>query len=158
LKELRGQPVGTGLRVCLVASRFNEEYGRLLLEGARRALLGAGVAEDDIEHVSVPGAFEIPGAAARRLELGGIDALIALGAVIRGETTHYDLIAGECARGLAELARASRVPVIFGVLTTETEEQALERAHPARQDKGGEVARAALEMVHLHRELGKKGH
>ncbi len=156
MKEYRGRVDGEGLLVCVLVSRFNEEYGQLLLRGATAALRAAGVAEENLEMISVPGAFELAGAAAFRIRQGGLDAVIALGAVIRGETTHYDFVAGECARGIAELSRGSDIPVVFGVLTTENDEQALERAHPDRQDKGGEVARAALEMAHLYRDLSRR--
>lgn len=156
MKEYRGRVDGADLRVCLLVSRYNEEYGQLLLQGATVALRAAGVREENLEMISVPGALELPGAAACRIRQGGVDAIIALGAVIRGETTHYDLVARECARGLAELSRTSDIPVMFGVLATENYEQALERAHPRHQDKGGEVARGALEMAQLYRELSQR--
>ena len=154
MRELRGGPEGAGLEIVLLVSRFNAVFGEHLLQGALRELRRLGVGEDHIEVISVPGALELPAAAAQRLRSGKPDAMIALGAVIRGETTHYDLVAGECARGLMELGRDSGVPVAFGVLTTEDEDQAMERAHPERQDKGGEAARVAVEMARLFRELG----
>ncbi|MBI5837428.1 MAG: 6,7-dimethyl-8-ribityllumazine synthase [Candidatus Eisenbacteria bacterium] len=154
MNTIRGSEDGTGMRVCILLSRFNEEHGILLMQGAMAELLRLGVAEDAIELVSVPGALELPTAAALRLaEAPAPHALVALGAVVRGETTHYDLVAGECARGLAELSRSTGVPVGFGVVTTENDEQALERAHPERRNKGAEAARAAVEMANLGRAL-----
>ena len=153
MKEIQGQLDGRGLKVAVLVSRFNEEHGRNLLRGALRELRRLGVADADVEHISVPGALELPAAAALRLAAGPVDALVALGAVVRGETSHYDLVAGECARGLAELARTTGVPVGFGVLTTENDAQAEERARPDRQDKGGEAARVAVEMAQLRRQL-----
>jgi 6,7-dimethyl-8-ribityllumazine synthase len=151
---VRGSLDGAGLRVVLMVSRFNEEFGLLLLQGAMAELLHLGVAEDCLEVISVPGALELPTAAALRLAADPTpDALIALGAVVRGETTHYDLVAGECARGISELSRDTGVPIAFGVLTTENDEQALERAHPERANKGREVARVAVEMARLARLL-----
>lgn len=156
MKEIRGGLDARGLKVSLLVSRFNSEYGELLLQGARRELSKLGLADADVEHVSVPGALELPAAAALRLAAGPVDALVALGAVIRGETTHYDLVAGECIRGLMELSRETGVPIAFGVLATENDEQALERAHPDRQDKGGEAARVAVEMARLRQLLAPR--
>lgn len=156
MRELRGGPEGRGLDIVVLVSRFNHVFGEHLLHGTLRELRRSGVEEDRIEVISVPGALELPAAAAHRLQAGKPDAIIVLGAVIRGETTHYDIVAGECARGLMELSRLSGVPVAFGVLTTEDEDQALERAHPERQDKGGEAARVAVEMARLFREMNPK--
>ncbi|HVP39094.1 MAG TPA: 6,7-dimethyl-8-ribityllumazine synthase [Candidatus Saccharimonadales bacterium] len=154
MNEFRGELDGHGLRVTLLVSRFNEEYGLLLIQGAMAELLRLGVAEADLEVISVPGALELPPAAALRLAREPApDALVALGAVIRGETSHHELVARECARGLAELSRGTGVPVAFGVLTTENDEQALERAHPERRNKGAEAARAAVEMARLAQAL-----
>jgi 6,7-dimethyl-8-ribityllumazine synthase len=157
MREFRGSLEGKGLRISVLCSRFNPEFSDLLLLGALTELRSLGVGEDDIEVISLPGALELPAVAARRIAGGAPDALVALGAVIRGETTHYDIVAGECARGLAELSRATGVPIAFGVLTTENDEQALARAHPQRQNKGGEAARVAVEMARLHRELSTAG-
>jgi 6,7-dimethyl-8-ribityllumazine synthase len=154
IREFRGSLEGGGLRVALLVSRFNEEYGLLLMQGAMSELLSLGVAEDDLEIISVPGALEMPTAAALRLAAEPApDALVALGAVIRGETSHYDVVSTECARGLMELSRATGVPIAFGVLTTDNDEQALERAHPERRNKGAEAARVAVEMAGLARAL-----
>jgi 6,7-dimethyl-8-ribityllumazine synthase len=148
---------GGGVRVAVVVSRFNAEVTGLLEEGALKALAHHGVAQDDIEVFHVPGAFELPGVVARLLHRGDFSAVVTLGCVIRGETAHFDFVAGEAARGLSDLSRAGCIPVIFGVLTTETLEQALVRAGARSEDpaanKGWEAAEAALEMVHLYRRI-----
>ncbi len=143
-----------GLRVTVLVSRFNEELCALLERGALAELRRLGLTGEQLRVISVPGALELPWAAAECVRAGGLDALVVLGVVIRGETTHYDLVARECARGICEVSRSSGVPAGFGVLTTENEEQALERAHPDRQDKGGEAARVAVEMAILRAQLG----
>jgi 6,7-dimethyl-8-ribityllumazine synthase len=153
-RAFRGGLDAGGLRVALLVSRFNEEYGLLMLQAAMAELIRLGAREADLEVISVPGALELSTAAALRLAADPTpDALIALGAVIRGETTHYELVAAECARGLSTLSRDTGIPVAFGVLTTENEEQALERAHPERQNKGAEAARVAVEMARLSQAL-----
>ena len=157
MRTFEGDLDGRGLKVVVLWSRFNSEIGTLLLEGARAELARLGVEDDAIELITVPGAFELPAAAARRLAGPPFDAAVALGVVIRGETSHYEIVAGECARGLAELSRATGVPVAFGVLTTENEAQALERADPARQNKGAEAARVAVEMAALHARIARAG-
>jgi len=157
VKEFSGSLEGAGLRIAVVQSRFNQECSDLLLQGALGELRALGVGEDDIEVISVPGAFELPAVAARRISAGPLDVIVALGAVIRGETTHYDIVAGECARGLAELSRSTGVPIAFGVLITENEDQARARENPAKENKGGEEARVAVEMARLHRELSGGG-
>lgn len=139
--------VAPGRRFALVVSRFNEEITEELLEGARACLLQHDVAEEDVEVFGVPGAWELPQAARAVVEAGVHDAVIALGCVIRGETPHFDYVAGEAARGLGEVARSGTLPVAFGVLTTETVEQARERAERQRGNKGREAALAALEMI-----------
>jgi 6,7-dimethyl-8-ribityllumazine synthase len=155
VREIRTLPEGRDLRISILVSRFNPEFGEHLLEGALRELRRLEVPEAGIEVIRVPGALELPAAARRCLEARKPDALVALGAVIRGETTHYEIVSSECAKGLLEASRDAGVPVAFGVLTTENEEQALDRAHPGRQDKGGEAARVAVEMACLFRELGR---
>lgn len=157
-RVIEGAHDGAGRRVALVVARWNAEVTGLLEEGARAALRTHGVADEDVLVVRVPGAFELPGAAARILERGEVDAVVALGCVIRGETPHFDYVAGEAARGLALLGLEASVPVVFGVLTTETVEQAMVRAG-ARSDepaanKGWEAAEVALEMANLYREIG----
>ena len=152
MKVVRGEADGAGLRVGVVVARFNEIVTTALLDGAVQALAQAGVADDDVTVVWVPGAFEIP-TVARRLTLAGIDAVVCLGAVIRGETAHFDLVANEAARGIADVARETGVPCIFEVLATEDLGQAQARAGGAHGNKGWEAAMAALEMARVLREL-----
>jgi len=151
VKVVRGGADGTGLRVAVVVARFNEVVTTALLDGAVRALDHAGVADDDVTVVWVPGAFEIP-TVARRLA-GDVDAVVCLGAVIRGETAHFDLVANEAARGIAEVTRTTGVPCIFEVLATEDLAQAQSRAGGSHGNKGWEAAMSAIEMVHLLRTL-----
>jgi 6,7-dimethyl-8-ribityllumazine synthase len=141
----------------VVVSRFNGHVTGLLLENARSAFLEHGVAEADLEVIRVPGAWELAQGALAAAATGRFDAVVALGCVIRGETPHFDFIAAEAARGLGDVARRTGLPVIFGVLTTDTEAQALERADPAGQDKGREAALSALEMVRVLGRLGERG-
>ena len=152
--QLDGQLDGRGLRVAVVAARFNGHVTDTLLERCLVGLREHHVSDGDVAVIRVPGAWELPQAAARLARAGAHDAIVALGCVIRGETPHFDYVAGEAARGLAEVAREVGVPVVFGVLTTDDEEQALVRAAPDGQDKGREAALAALEMSLLFRELG----
>ncbi len=136
-----------GARFALVVSRFNREVVSKLEQGALETLKRHGVAEDNVTVVPVPGAFEIP-LMAKRLAAGGeFDAVITLGAVVRGGTPHFEYVAGECARGVAEVARETGVPIIFGVLTTDDMSQALDRAGGAQGNKGSESAIAAMDMV-----------
>jgi 6,7-dimethyl-8-ribityllumazine synthase len=144
---------GGEARIALVAARWHAELVDQLVAGARRALAAAGVPEAHVELHHVPGAWELPAAALWLAESGRVDAVIAFGCVIRGDTPHFEYVAGECARGLMQAQIVTGVPVAFGVLTTEDEAQAAERADPARMDKGGEAVRAALEMVALRRGL-----
>ena len=139
---------GDGRRVGVVVSRFNGAIGDQLLAGALRALAEAGVAERDTVVVSVPGALESPLALQRLAQAGDFDALVALGAVIRGETYHFEIVAGESARGLMALSMDG-LAIGNGILTTEDEAQALTRAKPTEKDKGGEAAKAALAMLAL---------
>jgi 6,7-dimethyl-8-ribityllumazine synthase len=135
-----------GRHVALVAARFNSDIVDAMVVGAQAAWLRQGGDPGSLLLVRVPGAFELPLAARKLAASGRYDAVIALGCVIRGDTAHFDFVAGEAARGIADAARDTGVPVIFGVLTTENVEQAVERASPARMDKGGEAMEAALEM------------
>jgi 6,7-dimethyl-8-ribityllumazine synthase len=144
---------GKGLRIGIAASRFNEAVVRQLVDGALAALKRAGVGERDITLVRVPGAWELPLAARKLAAKGRCDAVIALGCVIRGDTPHFEYVAGECARGLMDVQRERGVPVAFGVLTVENEAQALERADVKRMNKGAEAALAAIEMANLMKEL-----
>jgi 6,7-dimethyl-8-ribityllumazine synthase len=139
-------PNGRGKRVAVVAASFYENLAAWLEDGARRALDDCGVAAEARTFQRVPGSFELP-LAARRLIDAGYDAVVALGVVVRGETPHFDYVAGECARGLMDVQLATRVPVGFGVLTTDTLAQAEERADPARGDKGYEATLAALAVL-----------
>jgi 6,7-dimethyl-8-ribityllumazine synthase len=142
-----------GKRFALVASRFNDFVVDRLVAGARETLLRLGAAPGDIFLCRVPGAFEIPAVAARLAGAGRFDAVICLGAVIRGSTPHFDYVAGESARGVAEVARQAPIPVIYGILTTDTVEQAVDRAGAKAGNKGSEAALAALEMANLYRSL-----
>lgn len=143
-----------GTRFALIAARFNEPLVAQLVAGAQRALRAAGAADGDVELHWVPGAWELPAAALWLASTERFTAVVALGCVIRGDTPHFEFVAGECARGLMKVQLETGVPVAFGVLTVETEAQAAERADPARMDKGGEAALAALEMANLVRSLG----
>ena len=136
-------------RVAVLASRFNAPVVDRLVEGALEHLLAAGLAESEITLMRVPGAWELPVAARALAQSGRCDAIVALGCVIRGETTHYEVIVAESARGLAEVAAATGVPIANGVLTCEDQAQALARAGGADGNKGEEAARAALEMAAL---------
>ncbi len=139
-------PQISGLRVALLVARFYEDLAEQLEEGARRALAACGVRQDDIVHYGVPGCFELPLAAKLAFE-AGFDACVALGVVIRGETPHFDYVAGECARGIMDVQLEAGKPIGFGVLTTDTRAQAEERADPQRGDKGFEAALAAATLA-----------
>ena len=149
MPEYSGSPDGTGRRVAVVVARFNATITQPLLDGALDALTRHGVAFDDIDTLWVPGAWEIPFAARRALASDRYDVLIALGAVIRGDTPHFDYVAGECARGLSQASAELDVPIAFGVLTCDTMEQAEARAGGAHGNKGWDAALAALEMADL---------
>jgi 6,7-dimethyl-8-ribityllumazine synthase len=137
------------MRVAIVVSRFNDFVTGRLLDGARAALGEAGVAADDVEVLQVPGAFEIPMAAQRIAETGKVDAVVCLGCLIRGATPHFEYIASACAHGITAAAASTGVPMSFGVLTTNSAEEALERAAPGPSNKGREAADAAVEMARL---------
>ena len=147
---------GRGRRFAIVAARFNEVVVRQLVEGAEACLAKHGVDGGDVDLAWAPGAFEIPMVARRLAETARYDAVICLGAVIRGETAHFDFVAGEAARGIREAGIASGVPVIFGVLTTETFAQAMDRAGGKHGNKGWDAAMAAMEMAGLLEELPKR--
>jgi 6,7-dimethyl-8-ribityllumazine synthase len=154
VRELTGSLEGTGLRVGIVVSRFNRSVTEGLLTGALEAFASHGVATEDLVVVRVPGAFEMP-FAARRLACAGIyDALVCLGAVVRGETPHFEYIAAEITRGIGRVIEDHRLPIAFGVLTTDTIEQALARAGAGHGNKGYEAAVTAIEMARLGRLLG----
>ena len=144
-------------RACVVVSRFNDIISTRLLDGAVDALRRHGVAAGDIEVVWVPGAFEIPIAARELAKSGGIDAIVCLGAVIRGDTAHFEYVAGGAADGIASVHATTGVPATFGVLTVDTVEQATDRAGGKHGNKGAEAAEAAIEMASLLRELRLPG-
>jgi 6,7-dimethyl-8-ribityllumazine synthase len=156
VNEIRGDLQARGRRFAIVASRFNEVVVAKLVEGALDCLRSHGVAEDDLDVAWVPGAFELPLAARRLAASGSYDAVICLGAVVRGETSHYEFVAGRAAEGIARAADDTGVPVIFGVLTTDTLEQALERAGGKHGNKGWDAATAAMEMASLLEQLPKE--
>lgn len=153
MNTYEGSQDASSLRFGLVISRFNEFVTGRLLAGAREALAKAGAREEAIEAVYVPGAFEIPLVARRLARSGRFDAVICLGAVIRGETPHFAYISAEASRGIAQAAWETDVPVIFGVLTTENVEQALERSGAPERNRGAEAARTAVEMATVLRKL-----
>lgn len=152
---LEGNLVGTGLKIAIVAGRFNEFITGRLVEGALDTLRRHGVNEEDIAVAKVPGAFEIPLAAQQLAASGKYDAVITLGAVIRGATAHFDYVCAEAAKGVAKASADTGVPVMFGVITTDTIEQAIERAGTKAGNKGAESATAAIEMANLLRQLSK---
>jgi 6,7-dimethyl-8-ribityllumazine synthase len=153
MKTLNAGTDGSGLTIGVALARFNAEVTGMMFDGCRNALLDAGVADERIVLARVPGAWELPLACRSLIETGRFDAVIALGAVIRGETAHFEFISAECARGLQQVALECDVPVAFGVLTPEDGDQARRRADPERGNKGREAALAALEMACLRREI-----
>ncbi|WP_295384087.1 6,7-dimethyl-8-ribityllumazine synthase [uncultured Thiodictyon sp.] len=154
IKTIEGVLRADQARFCLVVSRWNGFIVESLEKGAVDALLRHGVAESDLTIVRVPGAFEMPVAIERIAGKGGYDAIVALGAVIRGGTPHFDYVAGECVKGMAQVSLKYGIPVAFGVLTVDSIEQAIERAGTKAGNKGAEAALSALEMVDLLRRLG----
>lgn len=153
VQELGGEISARGVRIAIVASRFNAFIVERLIEGALDVLRRTGGHAEQVTVLRCPGAFEIPPLARRCAASGSFDAVICLGAVIRGSTPHFDYVAGEAAKGIAQTAMSSNVPVIFGVLTTDTIEQAVERAGTKAGNKGADAALAALEMISLYRQL-----
>lgn len=153
MHTFEGKLVSQNIRVGIVAARFNEFIVNKLVGGAMDALLRHNVREEDIDLAWVPGAFEIPLIAKKMAESGKYDAVICLGAVIRGATSHYDLVCNEAAKGIAHVSLDSGVPVLFGVVTTENIEQAIERAGSKAGNKGYDSAMAAIEMVNLVRAI-----
>lgn len=150
---LSGNPRGEGLRIGVAVARWNDFITERLLTGCVSTLARHGVADDDVTVAWVPGSWELPLLCQAMARRGQVDAVVALGAVIRGATGHYELVAGQCAAGLAQVAIDSGVPVIFGVLTTDTIEQAIERAGTKAGNKGAEAAVSAIEMATLLRAL-----
>jgi len=149
MAEISGNPVGSDRRVAVVVSRFNETVTRALVDGALDALVRHGVAFDDIDIIWVPGAWELPLAARHAMASDRYEAIVALGAVIRGDTPHFDFVAGEASRGLADASRDSEIPLGFGLLTCDTMEQAMARCGGEHGNKGWDAALAALEMADL---------
>jgi len=149
MKVYEGKFIAKDVKIGIVAARFNEPIVSKLMDGALDALIRHDVKEDDISVAWVPGAFEIPVAASKMVKTGKYDALICLGAVIRGSTTHYEYVCSEVSKGIAHISLNTGVPVIFGILTTENIEQAIERAGTKSGNKGFDAALSALEMVNL---------
>lgn len=144
---------GAGIRVGIIAARFNDHIVVALRDGALRALARVGVADSDIIEIWVPGAFEVPLAALTLAESTKVDAVICLGAVIRGDTAHFDFVAGQAARGIQDAQLTTGIPIMFGVLTVENEQQAIDRSGPGLDNKGDEAALGAVEMVQVLRRL-----
>ncbi len=153
IKSIDGDFNAGDAKFCILAGRFNSFIVERLVEGAVDALVRHGVSRDNIEIVRVPGAYEMPISAQRIAQTGRYDSIIALGAVIRGSTPHFDFVAGECSKGLAQVSLAVDMPIIFGVLTTDTIEQAVERAGTKAGNKGADAAVTAIEMISLFSKL-----
>ena len=153
MNKVEGKLVANGAKIGIVAARFNEFIVSKLVSGAEDALLRHDVNADDITVAWVPGAFEIPLIASKMAKSGKYDAVICLGAIIRGSTSHYDLVCNEAAKGIAQVSLNSDIPVMFGVITTENIEQAIERAGSKAGNKGSECAEGAIEMINLIREI-----
>ncbi|MFV1997347.1 MAG: 6,7-dimethyl-8-ribityllumazine synthase [Acidiferrobacterales bacterium] len=156
IKTIDGDLQVRGARFGIVLARFNSFVGEPLLSGAIDALVRHGADAGNIEVVRVPGAHEIPLATKKMAASGNYDAIVAVGAVIRGATPHFDFVAGECSRGLAQISLEFGIPVGFGVLTVDTIEQAIERSGTKAGNKGAEAAMAALEMVNVLKEIGSQ--
>ena len=152
MKEFKGQLVSEGLRYALVVTRFNNFISERLLEGAEDALIRSGVRAEEIEVFRVPGAFEIPLAAKRLASAGRHDAVICLGAVIRGETPHFDYVASEVTKGVALLNLEFSIPFAYGIITADNTEQAIERAGSKMGNKGFQAAQTAIEMLNLFKD------
>lgn len=153
MKVLEGKVVSEGIKIGIVASRFNEFIVSKLVSGARDGLVRHNVNDDDISLAWVPGAFEIPVIAKSMAESGKYDAVICVGAVIRGQTSHYDYVCNEVSKGIAQVSLSTGVPVMFGIITADTIEQAVERAGTKAGNKGYDAALSAIEMVNLMKNL-----
>lgn len=153
MKIYQGKLIGKGQKIAIVVARFNEFISNKLLSGAIDTLTRHEVAENDISVFWVPGAFEIPSVAQKIAEAGKVDAIICLGAVIRGETPHFDYVAAEVSKGIATVGMSKGIPVIFGVVTTENLEQAIERAGTKSGNKGSDAALTAIEMINLYKNM-----
>ncbi len=148
-KYIEGNLSADGKKFGIIVARFNSFIGERLLEGAMDSLIRSGASDDDIEVLRVPGAYEIPLVAQKMAKSGRYDAVICLGAVIRGATPHFDFVANEAAKGIAMASMEADLPIIFGILTTDTIEQAIERAGTKAGNKGSDCAMTAIEMVNL---------
>ncbi|MFC1773212.1 6,7-dimethyl-8-ribityllumazine synthase [Pseudomonadota bacterium] len=155
IQEIEGQLTLRGARIALLVSRFNSFVVESLLEGAIDTLKRHGAEENELQIVRVPGAYEMPVAAQRLAATKRYEAIIALGAVIRGGTPHFEYVAGECTKGLSQVSLQYDIPVAFGVLTVDSIEQAIERAGTKAGNKGAEAAMSAIEMINVLREIGK---
>ena len=155
MNTFEGKVVSSGIKVGVVASRFNEFITSKLVAGAMDGLIRQDVNEDDVDVAWVPGAFEVPLIAKKMAGSGKYDAVICVGAVIRGSTSHYDYVCSEVSKGIASVSLSSGIPVMFGILTTDTIEQAIERAGTKAGNKGYDCALGAIEMVNLIREIEK---
>ena len=153
MNVIEGKLIGNGMKVGIVVARFNEFITSKLLSGAQDALVRHGVSDSDIDVAWVPGAFEIPVVAQMMARSGKYDAVLALGAVIRGATSHYDYVCNEVSKGVATVSLQTGVPVMFGVLTTDNIQQAVERAGTKAGNKGADVAVSAIEMVNLMKNM-----
>jgi len=153
-RVIEGQLTAAGLKFAIVASRFNSFIVEPLVAGALDAIVRSGGSDGDVTVVRCPGAWELPQVVRQVVARGGIDAVIALGCVIRGATPHFDYVAGEAAKGIAQVAAGADIPISFGVLTTDTIEQAIERAGTKAGNKGFDAALAAIELATLYRALG----
>ena len=151
MKTFEGQLIAGSEKFCIILSRFNDFIGSKLLDGAIDELKRHGVADENIDVVRVPGAFEIPLTAQKFAQTGKYSAIITLGAVIKGATAHYDYVCAEVSKGIAQVSLQTGIPVIFGVLTTENLEQAIERAGTKSGNKGADAAKAAIEMANLYK-------
>ena len=154
MNTLEGNVVAKEIKVGIVAARFNEFIVSKLISGARDALVRHGVKDEDIDLAWVPGSFEIPIIAEKMAETGRYDAILCLGAVIRGATSHYDLVCAEASKGIAQVGLNTGVPTLFGIVTTDTIEQAIERAGTKAGNKGYDVACSAIEMINLIEKIG----
>ncbi|MCK4916805.1 MAG: 6,7-dimethyl-8-ribityllumazine synthase [Candidatus Omnitrophica bacterium] len=152
MKEIKGDYSGEGLKITIVISRFNEFISNQLIGGCLDTLTKTGVKDSDISVVWVPGAYEIPQVLSK-INSEGVDAIITLGAVIRGDTPHFDFIASEVAKGVASISMNKKMPIIFGVITADTVEQAIERSGTKQGNKGRDAALSALEMANIYRQI-----
>ncbi len=153
IKTIEGTLDAKNMKFALVVSRFNDFIGQKLVEGALDCILRHGGSDEHVEVVKCPGAFELPAVAKKAALTGRYDAVIALGAIIRGATSHYDVIAAEATKGIAQAGLETMIPITFGVLTTDNLEQAIERAGTKAGNKGFDAALAAIEMVNLYRQV-----